>query len=375
MRLVAALVGAVTALSGGDPARVERTPTVEARQSFDLDVPSPPSLMSTGSETLLVHELHLTNFAPRALTLQRLRVLHSETGLVLLDMKGASLAAAISLAGSPGPGRAEVPPGGRAIIYLEVPVERSPAAVSHLIDYSVDGLPTVPPGTLSGRKVFVDSRPLPVLSPPLRGGPWVAVYDPSLGRGHRRVFYAVGGRARLPGRFAIDWMPAGPPGGGAGESGLGSEVLAVADGVVASTRDGMPEPAPGAPRPRASMAEATGNYVSINIGGERFAFYEHLMPDLRVRPGDRVRRGQVIGRLGSTGQASRPHLHFHVANADSPLGAEGLPYRLQGARTVGAYPSIAAFEAHQPWRQTEAPSAEASFPAPNAIVVFGRPTR
>src|SRR3546814_15182295 len=44
------------------------------------------------------------------------------------------------------------------------------------------------------------------LSPPLRGGPWVAVYDPGMERGHRRVFYATEGSATLPGRFAIDFM-------------------------------------------------------------------------------------------------------------------------------------------------------------------------
>jgi murein DD-endopeptidase MepM/ murein hydrolase activator NlpD len=122
------------------------------------------------------------------------------------------------------------------------------------------------------------------------------------------------------------------------------------------------------------MADATGNYVSISIGAGLFAFYEHLMPGLRVEPGDRVKRGQVIGRLGSTGQASRPHLHFHLADADSPLGAEGLPYHLQGARTLGAYRSIAAFEAREPWQTGVTNSAGPTFPAPNAVVAFDRPS-
>src|SRR3546814_17112070 len=59
--------------------------------------------------------------------------------------------------------------------------------------------------TLSGGAAIPETA-LPRLSPPLRGGPWVAVYDPGMERGHRRVFYATEGSATLPGRFANDFM-------------------------------------------------------------------------------------------------------------------------------------------------------------------------
>ncbi len=42
--------------------------------------------------------------------------------------------------------------------------------------------------------------------PPLAGGPWVALYDPHMPRGHRRVAFARGGRQVVPARFAIDWV-------------------------------------------------------------------------------------------------------------------------------------------------------------------------
>jgi murein DD-endopeptidase MepM/ murein hydrolase activator NlpD len=135
-------------------------------------------------------------------------------------------------------------------------------------------------------------------------------------------------------------------------------------------RDDVAEFSTGQPQPPLTRADATGNYVALDLGGGRFAFYEHLAPGLSVKLGGRVRRGQVIARLGSTGQTSRPHLHFHVADANSPLGAEGQPYRLDGARTIGRYPSIAAFEAGGAWRPSGNGAGEPTLPSPNAVVMF-----
>jgi murein DD-endopeptidase len=95
------------------------------------------------------------------------------------------------------------------------------------------------------------------------------------------------------------------------------------------------------------------------------------MPGLSVRPGDRVREGQVIAKLGSTGQASQPHLHFHVADADFPL-AEGLPYHLKGFRILGAHRSIEEFSQGEPWHRSAVPAQASAprFPEPNLVVEF-----
>jgi murein DD-endopeptidase MepM/ murein hydrolase activator NlpD len=65
----------------------------------------------------------------------------------------------------------------------------------------------------------------------------------------------------------------------------------------------------------------------MEIGDGVYAFYAHLQPgSLRVKVGDKVHRGQVLGLLGNSGNSSEPHLHFHICNANSELGCEGLPY-------------------------------------------------
>jgi murein DD-endopeptidase MepM/ murein hydrolase activator NlpD len=45
-----------------------------------------------------------------------------------------------------------------------------------------------------------------------------------------------------------------------------------------------------------------------------------------VKPGDKVTTGQVLARLGNTGNSDAPHLHFQVMDGPSPLKSNGLPY-------------------------------------------------
>ena len=70
-----------------------------------------------------------------------------------------------------------------------------------------------------------------------------------------------------------------------------------------------------------------GNYIILDLGNGRYAFYAHLQPgSLRVKTGDKVRRGQVLALVGNSGNSTEPHLHFHIADANSSLGSEGRPY-------------------------------------------------
>jgi len=65
----------------------------------------------------------------------------------------------------------------------------------------------------------------------------------------------------------------------------------------------------------------------MDLGRGNYCMYAHLQPgSLKVKAGDRVKRGQVLGLLGNSGNPTEPHLHFQVMDGPSPLGAEGLPY-------------------------------------------------
>jgi murein DD-endopeptidase MepM/ murein hydrolase activator NlpD len=76
--------------------------------------------------------------------------------------------------------------------------------------------------------------------------------------------------------------------------------------------------------------------VVADIGGGHFAVYAHLkLGSVRVKTGDRVRRGDVLGLLGNTGNTSHPHLHFHIVDGPSALASNGLPYVISGMATSG----------------------------------------
>jgi murein DD-endopeptidase len=197
------------------------------------------------------------------------------------------------------------------------------------------------------------------------------------------VPYAVQGSVHIPGRFAIDWIRVDKKGkyfDGDGASvrdwyGYGAEVLAVADGIVATTRDSVPESAVLVKNPaRIEPEYASGNYVALDLSAGHYAFYEHLKPgSIRVKAGDHLHQGSVLGLLGYTGESTGPHLHFHISDNNSPLDAEGLPYQLERFRILGTYPSIETFGKSLPWFSAPAgldvqPSEE--FPAPLTVVNF-----
>ncbi len=359
--------------------------TPPLRQSFDLHVPLPPTPVPVEGRMRLFYELHLTNFARTPLAASGVQVIDAASGREIARYSDAALAARLA----PMDGAAddnvrtgEIRSGSRAVVYIELELmaDAIPASLTHRVDYTGnDGTPFS--GSVAGGRVAVDPRPAPLLGPPLRGGPWVAAFDPAWERGHRRVFYAVEGRAVLPGRFAIDWVKLDDAGLRAkGDADVvanayayGAEVLAVADGTVVKVRNDFPEAARISENGRFALADADGNHIVLDIGQQRYAFYEHLRPgSVRVAPGQRVRRGEVIAALGYSGSGNWPHLHFHVGDAPSPLGAEGLPFVIEGFRSLGVYGTFDDLGV-RPWtRRVDSGTAERrrERPADNAVVAF-----
>lgn len=352
----------------------------QVNQSVDVRITEAPKIVRIGATDQLVYELHLTNFSSHPLELNRLVIKAGNGTAPLKTYSRDELPRAIELVGPPEINARIIPPGRRAVVYIGAPVPAafSRGSISHSL--TLDKIDTEEPDfTISGGAATPETAALPRLSPPLRGGPWVAVYDPGMERGHRRVFYATDGSATLPGRFAIDWMKvdtrgklsSGDANIPANHYGFGAEVLAVADGTIVALRDDVPDPAAVKGRTSPSIADASGNYVMLDIGGGRIATYEHLKQGAPVAVGDRVKAGQVVGFLGFTGQASAPHLHFHLADRPSILGAEGQPYVVTSLARLGQYTMIDDFFRGEAWPATDRPETVSdSFPPPNLVARF-----
>jgi peptidase M23-like protein len=357
----------------------------DLQSSLDLVVPEPPTPVNVGGEARLVYELHLTNFSADRVMLKTIEVRDAQRGTTVAKFDGADLTA---LLGHPGPkaGPAEprvIEPGMRAVSYFWLVVGKGatvPRTITHRVSFDLLQPDTSVSVVTDGGTTTVNTLPPAVLGPPLRGGPWVAVYDPEMSRGHRRMLFAVNGRADIPARFAVDWFKVDPNGKLArGDEavtanwyGYGTDVLAVANATVIAVRGNMSESTSVSMHHNA-LQNASGNFVVLDIGSGRYAFYEHLKPgSIKVRAGDHVATGQVIASLGYTGDSTGPHLHFHVADGPSPLAAEGLPYVIRDFEVLGGYGTIAAFAAGRPWKPSPKDPDRRSmqFPLANGVIRF-----
>jgi murein DD-endopeptidase MepM/ murein hydrolase activator NlpD len=123
-----------------------------------------------------------------------------------------------------------------------------------------------------------------------------------------------------------------------------AEVVAAADGVVASLVTGAKEAPPMLPKPGEALGAyygrlgaqqavnlaagppgVIGEAVILDHGNGEYSVYAHLRPgSLVVKSGDPVKAGQTLGRLGSSGNSTEPHLHFQVCDAPSGVSCAGV---------------------------------------------------
>ncbi|MGZ5987250.1 MAG: M23 family metallopeptidase [Caulobacteraceae bacterium] len=125
----------------------------------------------------------------------------------------------------------------------------------------------------------------------------------------------------------------------------GAPVLAAGDGVVAEVVADQPETAEILRRPNEGFdaygdrmgalqmkllkqgeRAIGGNSVLIDHGNGEYSLYAHLQPgSIPVKVGERVKAGTRVGRLGASGNATEPHLHFQVCDGPSALHCAGVP--------------------------------------------------
>lgn len=323
------------------PSPAAPPPTKPFTSPLDIYTPIAPQAFTANGKKHLAYELHVANYGGVDCSITRLEILSAKTEKSLATYSEADLEAMTSRPGQPTAApHTKLAPGATAVIYLWLtldPQQDDPEALRHKFSMRVGAYPENL--TVETTPLTVNRKPVLVIAPPLRGDNWLAGNGPSNTSGHRRALIPVDGRSWISQRFAIDWVRLFPDGGtfhgdradNKNYRAYGEEALAVADGVVSETKDGIPQNVPG-PSSRAvpiTMETIGGNHVILDLGNGVFAFYAHLQPgSLRVHVGDKVKLGQVLGLVGNSGNSTEPHLHFDLCDRSSMLGSEGLPYAL-----------------------------------------------
>lgn len=298
------------------------------------------------------YELYVANFSPVTVDLASLTISgKNAAGATDYSHKftGAALRGMFSGIGQnthePHPAVLKSGEAGIIFIFLDFPsLAKSPASLSNIVAVTQPKKPAFHQDLTTDQIALSHAAPI-VIGSPLRGTNWWTPNGPSNNCAHRRAVIAINDLVVIPERFAVDWVKLGPDGNSfhgneshnASYYAYGANVHAVADGRVIAVQDGIPENIPQSPRMATpiNLKTIAGNYVIEELDGGLYALYAHLIPgSLRVKAGNHVIKGQVLGRLGNSGNSSEPHLHFQISTGKLPLNGEGVPFEIDSFRRV-----------------------------------------
>jgi hypothetical protein len=340
------------------------------------------------------YDLLSTSVFPVPVTLTKVQV-RAGNGRKLLTLAGEALEARTQPLGSSGPPTREVAASGSVatMIDIEVPPGEVPKRLTHRIAYK---LPPDAPEilkaligglTIDGPKADVPHRPATVVAPPLSGKGWWNGNGCCEVTPHRSFRLASNGlRIVKPETFAIDWLKLGQDAAGntttfAGDPddnrsyfAFGAKVRSATDGVVVDVRDGLPNEKPNIDPPENVRLplDVGGNHVAVRVRPGVYAFYGHMQPhSIAVEEGERVEVGQRLGRLGSSGNSTQPHLHFDLSDGPDPLTSNSIPHVFDRYTWAGEVDVEGATDTDFPVRGKPRPE-QKTYPLYPSVVDFRR---
>jgi hypothetical protein len=221
--------------------------------------------------------------------------------------------------------------------------------ISRTVDHRVTGVIKAGGEALPFESVVLPlpvSRDHPVvLGPPVAPGKWLVSEGCCANVSHHRNgLVAVDGALAVAQRFAIDfylideenrtWI--GDPTELQSYLSYEQEAIAATRGTVVVAFDGLIDQPPPGPPPSRPITETVGNHVIVKVSDDIYLLYAHLKPGtIEVEVGDRLRRGDEIGEIGSTGNSSTPHLHFQVLTTPTFFPTDSTPFVFDRFDLVG----------------------------------------
>lgn len=102
---------------------------------------------------------------------------------------------------------------------------------------------------------------------------------------------------------------------------FGKPIMAPCDGEVVLVVDGIKDNKPSLTNPN----YVPGNTVIIRTADDEYLFFAHFKQhSIKVKQGQKVKQGKLLGLCGNSGNSSEPHLHFHIQNIEDMNMATGV---------------------------------------------------
>jgi Peptidase family M23 len=299
----------------------------------------------------LGYELILTNAAAFDVVLDTFEVRDARSKRVVLSLTREDLELFMNPISVPRDGERReplIPSSAASIVWLDV-VAPHRTDIPRTVDHRVTGVIKAGGEELPFESVVLPlpvSRDRPVvLGPPVAPGKWLVSEGCCANVSHHRNgLVAVDGALAVAQRFAIDfylvdeenrtWI--GDPTDLHSYLSYGQSAIAAANGTVVVAFDGLADQPPPGPPPSRPITETVGNHVIVKVSDDTYLLYAHLKPGtIEVEVGDRLRRGDEIGEIGSTGNSSTPHLHFQVLTTPTFFPTDSTPFVFDRFNLVG----------------------------------------
>ena len=298
----------------------------------------PIAVPGTDGRVHMAYEVQLTNVLDQEVTLSSLGVLDRDVSL--LELKGEQLADQTRILGTNTP-TTKIGPAQTAVVWMDATLDKDAAVPERLVHSIGLSLPQPKPPlfpatmTIDIAPATVEKRKPVVISPPLSGPDWLNGDGCCDTSAHRLALNPIDGQLWAAERYAIDYVQLQPDGRlFSGDQAklesypyFGADIRAVSDGPVVAAVDGLPEQVPGKGPTGLPLDQYAGNHIIQDLGDGNYAMYAHIKTGaVKVKVGDRLTTGQVIGSVGNTGNSDAPHLHFQVMSTPDPLRSNGLPF-------------------------------------------------
>lgn len=340
---------AVTEAAGSKPQAASEPKVITALAASVVGAAE--SFRGSDGRTHVDYDLLLTNALPAPVTATSVEVSTLE-GRLLLSMAAEEVGAKTLAVGASSPsGTIAGSTAAATLIDVVLPLGDKVSQLVHRVSYDLP--PSLPPALralysstqLRTAPVSVDTRPAQVIAPPVTGPNWFSANGCCQPSPHRSTSLVANGTWFKPEMYAVDWIQADAQGrvcsGDCSRNDLwpsfGAPLLAVANGTVVRASDGAPDIPPLSGPTLQTRDDFGGNSVVVQIGPRAFAYYGHLVQgSMAVKVGDRVKTGQVLGRLGNSGNTTSPHLHFDVLEGPDALLDKSIPYEIDHFRLAGS---------------------------------------